>query len=206
MDGEDKSSNGSPDDNRRIQITFNIPNVLTLIRLCAIAPLAVMIYRLPAHKLATFILFLLIWTTDFLDGFIARRFDMMTEFGKLFDPFVDKIFQVVTAFMMFAIGKIPIWVPLYYFARESFMLFGSTLLLAKRNVVVFSDRLGKVATFLFVAAVVTMFWVSDGPPWLRHVIFIPPVICSLLATVHYVTQQAGLGKKNEHTGKDPQNT
>ncbi len=197
MDGEENTRNNYPKDDPQVRFVLNIPNVLTMIRLLAIVPLALMIYRWPAHRLETFILFVAIWSTDFFDGWIARRFNMVTEFGKLFDPFVDKVFQVVTAFMMFAIGRIPLWVPLYYFARESFMLFGSTLLLAKRHVVVFSDILGKIATFLFVAAVVTLFWVTEGPGWLRHVIFIPPAICSFCATIHYMRQQAGIGKKKD---------
>ncbi len=206
MDGEENSRDSKQNDDPQVRFILNIPNALTLVRFLAIAPLAVLIYRWPAHRLETFLLFIAIWSTDFFDGWIARRFNMITEFGKLFDPFVDKVFQVVTAFMMFAIGRVPIWVPLYYFARESFMLFGSTLLLTKRRVVVFSDILGKIATFLFVAAVVTMFWVTDEPRWFRHVIFIPPALCSFLATIHYMRQQAGIGKKKDDSQEDTQNT
>ncbi|NLA96265.1 MAG: hypothetical protein GX838_05425 [Clostridiaceae bacterium] len=206
MDGEEKSRNSKQNNDPQLRFILNIPNALTLIRLMAVAPLAVLIHRWPAQRLETFLLFIAIWSTDFFDGWIARRFDMITEFGKLFDPFVDKVFQVVTAFMMFSIDRVPIWVPLYYFVRESFMLFGSTLLLTKRRVVVFSDILGKIATFLFVVAVVTMFWISNGPPWLRHVVFIPPVLCSFLATIHYIRQQAGNGKKKDDSREDAQNT
>ena len=98
-----------PDNNDEFCIVLNIPNVLTLIRFFAIAPLGIMISRWPEYRVATFIVFLAIWATDFLDGFIARRFDMMTEFGKLFDPFVDKVFQVVTVIMMSSVNLIPIW-------------------------------------------------------------------------------------------------
>lgn len=206
MSGKENSEGGHANGDRQIRLILNIPNILTLLRLLAIVPLAFMIYRWPARRLETFLIFLAIWATDFLDGWIARRFDMMTEFGKLFDPFVDKVLQVVTAFTPFAAGCIPIWVPLYYFARESFMLFGSSLLLAKRRVVVFSDRLGKLATFLFVVAFVTIFWISDETHWLRQVVFIPPVLCSFCATIHYMRQQAGIGRKKDDSGKDPQNT
>ena len=200
---QDNTTTDKQTKNDKLCFVLNVPNILTLIRLLAIAPLAVMISRWPDHKIATFIVFALIWATDFLDGYIARRFDMMTSFGKLFDPFVDKVFQVVTAFMLFYVGMTPVWVPLYYVIRETFMLFGSTLLLTRRQVVVYADRFGKVATFLFVVATVVMFFGKGTEGWLRQVIFIPPVLCSFIATVHYISQQAGLGKKKDDPRQDP---
>lgn len=201
MKEPDHLQDQQPGEDKQVRFILNIPNSLTLIRLAAVAPLAFMIYRWPAYKISTLILFLAIWTTDFLDGYIARRFNMMTEFGKLFDPFVDKIYQVVTAFMLFAIGLVPIWVPLYYFVRESFMLFGSTLLLTKRRVVVVSDLPGKISTFLFVAATMTLFFAGREEGWFRHVIFIPPVLCSFFATIHYTRQQIG-SKKSDDQGQN----
>ncbi len=187
--------------NKQLTVVFNIPNILTMIRLLAIAPLAIMISSWPENRMATLWLFLLIWVTDFLDGFIARRFNMMTDFGKLFDPFVDKLFQVVTAFMLYTVGLTPFWVPLYYVIRETFMLFGSMLLLTRRDVVVYADRFGKVATFLFVVAVVVMFF-GKAEGLLGQVIFIPAVLCSLIATVNYISKQAGFRKVKNDSGKD----
>lgn len=206
MDQEKMTTSDNENKQEKMRFVFNIPNILTLVRLLAIAPLAIMIAQWPEHKMATFIVFALIWATDFLDGYIARRFNMMTPFGMLFDPFVDKVFQVVTAFMLFYVGMTPVWVPLYYVIRETFMLFGSTLLLTRRQVVVYADRFGKLATFLFVLATVVMFFGRGTEGWLREVIFIPPVLCSFIATVHYISQQAGLGKKKDDPGKDSQNT
>jgi ADP-glucose type glycogen/starch synthase len=79
-----------------VRFILNIPNVLTIIRLLAVVPLAILISCWPEKRLITVFIFAGIWVTDILDGFIARRFNMMTQFGKLFDPFVDKVFQVVT--------------------------------------------------------------------------------------------------------------
>lgn len=202
MQHEDKPSGRFGENDKYFRFILNIPNTLTLIRLCAIAPLAVMISRWPEHRWSTFGLFVLIWATDFLDGYIARRFNLMTEFGKLFDPFVDKVFQVVTAFMLFSVGLTPIWVPLYYVVRESFMLFGSALLLTKRNVVVYADQYGKVSTFLFVVATVVMFFGKAESGWLRQAIFVPAILFSFIATVNYVSKQAGVGKKHHDIGQN----
>ncbi len=172
-----------------VRFVFNIPNILTIIRLLAVVPLAILISYWPEKRHVTVILFAAIWTTDFLDGFIARQFNMMTEFGKLFDPFVDKVFQVVTIVMLFYVGLVPLWVPLFYVLRETVMLFGSTLLLAKHHVVVYSDKLGKISTFLFVIAVGILYLFPTEKEWVRNVVFIPPIIMSLAATIHYAATQ-----------------
>ena len=126
-----------------------------------------------------------IWMTDILDGWIARRFNQITEFGKLFDPLVDKIFQVTTAVMMFMIGRIPLWVPLFMLLRETLMIVGSWYLLKERDTVVYSDHFGKAATFFYMLAFGLLFWLPDEPRWIRDVIFIIPVLLSLTATINY---------------------
>lgn len=180
INGEEQADSG-----KSVRFVLNVPNILTMIRLLAVVPLAILISQWPAKRFVTVILFVVIWVTDFLDGFIARRFNMMTEFGKLFDPFVDKVFQVVTIVMLFYIGLVPLWVPLFYVLRETAMLFASSMLLAKHHVVVYSDCLGKISTFLFVVAVSIVYFIQTDKAWLREVIFIVPVLSSLVATIHY---------------------
>jgi cardiolipin synthase len=181
-----------------VRFILNIPNVLTIIRLLAVVPLAILITHWPEKRLVTVLIFAGIWLTDILDGFIARRFNMITEFGKLFDPFVDKVFQVVTVIMLFSIGLVPLWVPLFYVLRETFMLFASTVLLTKHQVVVYSDILGKFSTFLFVLAVGIIYLVPMEQTWIKDVIFILPVFCSVAATIHYaVTHIRALRAAND---------
>ncbi len=182
-----------------VRFVVNIPNILTVIRLLAVIPLAILISYWPEKRMVTVILFASIWMTDFLDGFIARHFQMITEFGKLFDPFVDKVFQVVTIVMLFSAGIIPLWVPLFYVLRESVMLFASTLLLAKHHVVVYSDHFGKISTFLFVLAVGVLYLVPTDKEWVRNVVFILPILMSTAATIHYAfTQVQAMRVTNGH--------
>jgi cardiolipin synthase len=181
--GVPRESHAGSDTN--VRFILNIPNTLTIIRLLAVVPLAILISRWPEKRLVTVIVFVGIWVTDILDGFIARRFNMMTQFGKLFDPFVDKVFQVVTVIMLFSIGLVPLWVPLFYVLRETFMLFASTVLLTKHRVVVYSDLLGKFSTFLFVVAVGVIYLFPTEKVSLRNYVFILPVFTSFIATIHY---------------------
>jgi cardiolipin synthase len=172
-------------DNMKLRFVPNVPNFLTLVRFLAIPVLAYLIYAGDDHNFAAFLLFVGIWLTDMLDGFIARRFNQITEFGKLFDPFVDKLFQLTTAVMMFVVGKVPIWVPLVIFFRELMMIVGSALLFKKNSTVVFAQWYGKVGTVLYVLAFAILFFLDQDQCRLANYIFIVPVLWSLYACLRY---------------------
>jgi cardiolipin synthase (CMP-forming) len=176
-----------------------VPNILTLIRFLAIPVLAYLIHAGDEYNTVAFIVFAAIWLTDLLDGYIARHFNQMTEFGKLFDPLVDKLFQFTTAVMMCLVGKLPLWVPLFIFIREMLMIIGSAILYKKRETVVFAKWYGKVATVLFVAAFAALFFLKQDQAWLGGVIFILPVAWSLYAYLRYGFQYIALtrGKKQQ---------
>ena len=169
----------------KLKFEPTIPNILTLIRFMAIPVLAWYIYAGDDYKLVAFILFVSIWLTDMLDGYIARRFNQVSDFGKLFDPFVDKIFQLSTAVAMCTAGKLPIWVPLFIGIKELMMVIGSALLFRKQERVVYAEWFGKLATVLFVIAFALAFWLPAGNPWLADVIFILPAFWSGYAYIRY---------------------
>lgn len=185
----------------KVKVEWTIPNILTLLRLLAIPWLCFLIWQWPEYRLPAFLLFIGIWLTDLLDGFIARRFNQMSEFGKLFDPLVDKIFQLATAVTMFLVGRLPLWVPLFMVIREILMVFGSIFLLKKMDKVVYSSLIGKVATFLFVLAFAALFWVPNEPRIIRDLLFIPPVLTSIAATVFY-TKRNVIGPRHDDSGQN----
>lgn len=169
----------------KLRFTPNVPNVLTLMRLLAIPFLAYLIYAGDQYNTIAFIMFIAIWFTDLLDGYIARRFNQVSEFGKLFDPLVDKLFQFTTAVMMFVAGKLPLWVPLFILGKELLMIAGSAILLRKQSTVVFARWYGKIATFLFVLAFTSLFFLPRDRLVLANYIFLVPVVWSLLAYFAY---------------------
>ncbi|NLK89819.1 MAG: CDP-alcohol phosphatidyltransferase family protein [Clostridiaceae bacterium] len=172
-------------DNMKLRFVPNVPNILTLIRFLAIPVLAYLIYAGDDYNFAAFLLFVGIWLTDMLDGFIARKFNQITEFGKLFDPLADKLFQLTTAVMMCVVGKLPIWVPLVIFFRELLMIIGSALLFKKESTVVFAQWYGKVGTVLFVVAFASLFFLTKDQSRLANYIFIVPILWSLYACLRY---------------------
>jgi CDP-diacylglycerol--glycerol-3-phosphate 3-phosphatidyltransferase len=138
-----------------------------------------------SNSMIAFGFFLAIWLTDAADGYIARKFHMVSDFGKIYDPFVDKLFQFTTAFMMLLIGRIPLWVVIFILTKEIVMILGGAYFLQKRKLVVHSKWYGKVSTVLFVMALAVLFILDEKTLYLSNYIFILPVLMSTYSTVRY---------------------
>ena len=85
-----------------------IPNILTTARLILVpifAYLVLGVENLPGAAM----IFLLSGITDVVDGFIARKFNMITNFGKVYDPFVDKLMQITVLASLLCVGRVPLW-------------------------------------------------------------------------------------------------
>ena len=94
--------------------------------------------------------------TDVLDGIIARKFDAITDIGKLFDPLADKLTQIMTLVALTVQGLIPIWIVIALLAKELILVIGGAFLWNKK-LVVSSKWYGKLTTvFLFIAVIFSM--------------------------------------------------
>ena len=168
---------------------ITVPNIITTIRFFAIPVMAYYIYAgesfEPRYKVVAFVMFISIWATDVLDGYIAIKFNQISDFGKLFDPFVDKLFQFVTALMMFIVGKIPLWIPIAIAVKEIVMVIGGAVLLKKYKLVVYAKWYGKLATFLFVTAFCVLFFIPQEMSRISVYLFILPLGFSVFAYVKY---------------------
>lgn len=166
------------------QIT--IPNGLSLIRLGMIPVMAYHIVSMEDRRFTGFILFLLIWTTDALDGFIARTFNQISELGMVLDPLVDKIFQITTGICLYIVGRLPLWVPLIMITKELLLVIGGAVLFKKRDVVVGAQWFGKLTTILLVAAFSFAMLLPDSQIYLIPYLFIVPVSMSVFSLISYV--------------------
>jgi cardiolipin synthase (CMP-forming) len=169
---------------------ITIPNIITSVRLCAIPVMAYYIYasvyKDTGYNLPAFILFVSIWATDILDGYIARKYNQISDFGKLFDPFVDKLFQFITALMMTIVGKLPIWVTFIILLKELMVIIGGAILMKKYKLVVYSKWYGKLATTLFVLAFCILFFLPPGYNHISGYLFILPLCISIAAYLKYL--------------------
>lgn len=138
----------------RSQQIWNIPNILTMLR---IAMIGLFIWQYAVgHRIAALVIFLLAGLTDFLDGFIARRYSLITDFGKLMDPLADKLMQLTALICLCVSGLVPLWVIITVAAKELFMVAGGLLIL-RHNLVVRAHFVGKLATVVFIVAIAATF-------------------------------------------------
>ncbi len=130
----------------------HLPNILTIIRFLLIP--IVVIYIFSGNYILAFAFFTMSGITDIADGFIARKFNLISTFGKLMDPLADKLTQIATLASLVFTDIIPIWILLIVLLKEFVMICGASFLYGKA-VVVYSKWYGKLATVLFYIAIVT---------------------------------------------------
>ncbi len=123
---------------------MNLPNKLTLSRLI-LTVVFVVCFFLPSEA-GPYTLAVLIFAaasiTDYLDGAIARSRNLVTNFGKLFDPLADKILITAAFIMLVAEGALPAWIAIVILSREFFVT-GIRQIAAAQNVVLAAEKLGK---------------------------------------------------------------
>ncbi len=135
----------------------HIPNILTIARFFLI-PFIIYFIVVDNYPLA-FAFLVLSGLTDVLDGFIARKFNFITNFGKLIDPLADKATQVAVLLALTFKGIIPFWIIIVVFLKEATMVAGASFLYGK-ELVVSSKWFGKLATVLFYLAIACSFGIK----------------------------------------------
>lgn len=159
----------------------NLPNILTVSRIFAV--LIFVAIASIAHidiisdkswifglRISAVILALLAGLTDLLDGYLARRYHWVSDFGALIDPLADKIFVTGTMLMAVEYRIIPAWIAIAVLFRE-FMVTGLRTLAAKKQIVISADRWGKLKTALQMTmlGIAGIAWSIDGGrDYLRH--------------------------------------
>ena len=128
-----------------------VPNALTIIRFLLIPIIVISIFN--GNYIMAFIFFTISGITDIADGFIARKFNLISNFGKLMDPLADKLTQICTIASLTLIHMIPIGILAIVLLKELIMIAGASFLYGK-DVVVYSKWYGKLATVLFYLAIV----------------------------------------------------
>ena len=129
----------------------HVPNALTIIRFLLIPIIVISIFN--GNYIIAFIFFTISGITDIADGFIARKFNLISNFGKLMDPLADKLTQICTIASLTLIHMIPIGILAIVLLKELIMIAGASFLYGK-DVVVYSKWYGKLATVLFYLAIV----------------------------------------------------
>ena len=144
---------------------MNLPNKLTLSRFAlTIVFLAVMYSQAPWHETLALVVFVAGSISDFLDGYFARRYKLVTNFGILMDPLADKIL-VCSAFIAFVgLNWISAWMVVLVVARE-LAITGLRLLAASKNVVLAAEGYGKHKTISQIVAIISILVLHSYLEW-----------------------------------------
>ncbi len=139
---------------------LNLPNALTVGRIVAIFIVLILANIVEPNvwpyfsdsvaqkiKIVAFILAILAALTDFFDGYLARKYNQVTDFGKLVDPLADKIFVAALMLMMVEFLLIPAWIAVLVISRE-FLVTGLRMLAIQKNIIISADSWGKAKTML----------------------------------------------------------
>ena len=129
---------------------MNLPNKLTIGRVLAV-PFFILAY-MTEHFLIALIIFILASLTDMLDGQIARKKNLITNFGKIMDPLADKVLVYSAFCLMVSDGTMPAWMLIVILARE-FIVAGVRTVAASEGIVIAADMAGKIKTVLQMIAV-----------------------------------------------------
>ncbi len=138
---------------------MNLPNKLTMARIIAV-PIFVVLYMMKMYIPAC-IVFILASLTDMLDGKIARKYNLVTNFGKIMDPLADKILVYAAFCMMVEDGTIPAWMLIIILFRE-FAVSGLRTVAASEGTVIAAGMTGKIKTVLQMFAVPVLLLQMDG--------------------------------------------
>ena len=135
----------------------NIPNALTIVRFILVP--FIVYYILTGQYITGFIVLTISGLTDILDGCIARKFNFITNFGKLVDPLADKTTQIAVLASLTFKNIVPLWILIIVFIKEILMVAGASFLYGKK-LVVSSRWYGKLATVLFYVAIVCSLFIE----------------------------------------------
>ena len=129
----------------------HVPNILTIIRFLLIP--FILVYIFTGNYILAFVFFTISGLTDIADGCIARKYNLISNFGKLMDPLADKLTQIATLTSLVVVKIIPLWILIIVISKEFIMICGASFLYGK-DVVVYSKWYGKLATVLLYFAIV----------------------------------------------------
>ena len=127
---------------------MNTPNKLTILRVIMI-PFFVLFMLVPiggdVHKWVALALFIIASLTDTLDGYLARRDNLVTNFGKFMDPLADKLLVCAAMICLIEVGKLPSWIVIIIISRE-FIISGFRLIASDNGIVIAASWWGKAKT------------------------------------------------------------
>ena len=168
---------------------MNLPNKLTIGRIFAI-PVFIVVLMM-GYRVAAVVIFILAALTDMLDGKIARKYNLVTNFGKLMDPLADKLLTMSAFLCLVELGDMPAWMAIIILGRE-FIITGMRQVAAAEGIVIAAAWSGKIKTVLQMVAIPLLLvknwpcsvYFNDFP--LAQIVLWAAVIMTIVSGAEYI--------------------
>ena len=168
-------------------MSMNLPNKLTIFRCILIVPFVALL--LNGYDLFATIIFVIASLTDLLDGKIARKYNLVTNFGKFMDPLADKLLVCSALICLLALGRINVFLVLVIIVRD-FIISGFRLVASDKGVVIAANMWGKVKTTIQMISMVIailfgtseisfLYWISQASIYLS-------TLATLISGISYI--------------------
>src|SRR5690606_15595139 len=203
LEGVNETTTGAP-----APSSWNLPNALTVLRILLVPVFVVLLLAANGDdavlRIWAFVVFAGAMVTDWIDGTLARRWNLITDFGKIADPIADKALMASALIGLWIVGTLPLWVPIVILVRE----LGITVLrfVIIRWVVLPASKGGKLKTVLQTVAIgMLILWVP-ALVWLPHavalgwtiaawIVLTAAIVVTLVTGVDYCVKAARLVKE-----------
>lgn len=163
----------------------HIPNILTSLRLLIVPFIPITYHALSRPKL-TLLLTVIAALSDFFDGFIARRYQLITPLGKVLDPLADKLFLFSIILTLYFSGDFSLVLLIIYLLIDLGMIIAGIILFTKKERLIISSNIfGKVATTLFFTAAFLALFI--GYSSYVHKLFILTITMKIFALISYIS-------------------
>jgi len=165
---------------------FNISNLLSISRVLVL-PLVVPIIKKDYinYNIAVIGILVFMLLTDFLDGFLARKLNIVTSLGKILDPLADKIVIIVITYLITKYRGFPVWAFYIIAGREFFILSGAIILFKKRHILVTSNLIGKVSVFFISCSILGYIFFESKTTAIPFVLLLIGIFLYLISFASY---------------------
>ena len=177
---------------------MNLPNKLTMFRVVLIPFFIVflLVPTIPAGKWIDLAIFIVASLTDLLDGKIARKYNLVTNFGKFMDPLADKLLVCSALICLIELQRIPSWMVVLIIARE-FTISGFRLIAADNGVVIAASYFGKFKTTFQMIAVCLLIADIEALQSVTLIILWIAVILTVVSLVDYLVKNKDVMKEEK---------
>ena len=173
-----------------------IPNILSIIRLLLVGVFIYTYYNVSRYTALA--VFICAGITDVVDGILARKFNWITNVGKILDPIADKSMQC-TVLICMSVGEdplIPWWLAAFFVLKEATMAIGALFIFKKKDTVVSSRWFGKLAVCIFYACIFIIILLTPEKPVVL-VLSLITVLMAIVALVSYFINYFRKPKNND---------